>query len=312
MDRRSFQFRIPVQRTGCIASRTLSGATAGRIAAVFDSSFYIETEAGLVCIGNTDLEPGPLNLATCAPPTTKWSASGLQRNATAKIDRQAIGIGNRHYFSLTGAAEWSPDPRDGSWNIDKLASGIRAFREIAANRIPTEGLGRYLNPDFRPDHDQRVCRAAARPLSELRRWLLSAFREPDTINLEGLKQVHPLIGLGPGLTPSGDDLIGGMMIALHGLGEPGICRAFWLPTRHYAEQASNAISCAHLAAAAEGKGSAAIHRAFSAIADGDCDEMHSGLSGVARVGHTSGWDAIAGMILALDCWVEFRRTQSPS
>ncbi|MDH3703652.1 MAG: DUF2877 domain-containing protein [Alphaproteobacteria bacterium] len=302
----TFESHFPVRLAGCIASRVLRGATTGRVAALFDSSFYVETAAGLICIGNAALEPGPLTLVTDAPAATKWAASGLSRDAMVRIDRQAIVAGNRHRYALTDTIEWSPAPISGALNPDRIESGIRMFRRIAAGRIPAEGLGQFLRSDFRPRCDDFVCRAAAGPVTALRHWLNSACREPDNRAMQGLRRVHPLIGLGPGLTPSGDDLIGGVMVALHSLREAAICRRLWSSVRDDAAQASNAISLSHLSAAAEGKGGAALHRTLAAIVRADAESMRDGVSGIGRMGHTSGWDAAAGAIMAFDCWLAGR------
>lgn len=293
--------------TGCIASRVLRGATTGRIAALFDSSFYVETEAGLICIGNAALEPGPLNLVTNAPATTTWAANGLSRDAMVRIDHQTITVGNRHRYALTDAIEWSPAPIAGALDPDRIDSGIRMFRRIAANRVPANGLGQFLSPDFHPRCDDFVCRAAADPVAALRIWLKSACRTPDNLDIQGLRRIHPLVGLGPGLTPSGDDLIGGVMIALHNLRATAICRSLWSSVQDCTAQASNAISLSHLSAAAEGKGGAALHRTLAAVVHADAESLRNGVSGIDRMGHTSGWDAAAGAIIAFDCWLAARR-----
>jgi hypothetical protein len=140
--------------------------------------------------------------------------------------------------------------------------------------------------------------------------LVRAFRKPDQTTAAGLHWVRPLIGLGPGLTPSGDDFTGGMMIALHGLGETGTCRHLWRPIRRCAEEAGNPISCAHLRAASEGGGSAGIHRALSTILAGRPETIRNSLPGIDRIGHVSGWDTMAGVIVVLDAWLAARTARS--
>jgi hypothetical protein len=104
-----------------------------------------------------------------------------------------------------------------------------------------------------------------------------------------------LIGLGPGLTPSGDDLIGGAMCMLHatGRGEIAARLAAWvLPL---AKSNTNRISAAHLECAAEGECGEAVNDAIVAlVAGGEVD-----LGRIDAIGHTSGWDALAGAALAL-------------
>ena len=62
---------------------------------------------------------------------------------------------------------------------------------------------------------------------------------------------------------------------------------------------TTALSAAHLAAAAEGFGSAALHELLRAIVAGDAAAMPERLSAVAAIGHSSGWDALAGAAAVL-------------
>ena len=303
-------FDFPIRLAGCVASEVLARATEGRVAAVFDASFYVDTNAGLICIGSAALEPGPLTLVTDAPATTKWPASGVARDATVHIGARAVTIGNRYRYALRDVAAWRPDRISGAPDPARIETGLRTFRRIAANRVPTDGLGRFLLPDFRPARTDIVCRAAAGPIVALRHWLKSACSDSDEASIEDLGRILPLIGLGPGLTPSGDDVLGGVMIALHALQEPAMCRQLWSATREAATKSGNAISLAHLSAAASGQGGAAVHRALAAIMSVDVETMRDAVSGIDRTGHTSGWDAMTGAVIALDGWRAARHPRS--
>ncbi len=116
-----------------------------------------------------------------------------------------------------------------------------------------------------------------------------------------------LTGLGAGLTPSGDDFLGGMMIALHSLGHTEICRSLWEGVRPCAERTTNIISLALLRAAAEGLGSASVHKSLSGILRGDIEAVHDSMPGLVRIGHSSGWDTLTGVVTVLDCWLQLRR-----
>jgi hypothetical protein len=105
-----------------------------------------------------------------------------------------------------------------------------------------------------------------------------------------------LIGLGPGLTPAGDDFVGGAMIALRAFGETAgraalaeRVAAWALPL---AQARTSRISRAHLECAAAGEGHEALHD----FLDGFGEEA---LARLARLGHSSGLDAAAGALLAL-------------
>jgi len=101
-----------------------------------------------------------------------------------------------------------------------------------------------------------------------------------------------LIGLGPGLTPAGDDFVGGAMIALRIAGNAALADRIAAWALPLAKTKTNRISRAHLECAATGEGHEALHDLLESF-----DEKH--LDRLARVGHTSGLDAAAGALLAL-------------
>ncbi|MEK9723920.1 MAG: hypothetical protein VW405_10635, partial [Rhodospirillaceae bacterium] len=51
-------FRFAVGEIGADARRALEGVRTGRILAAFERSFYVETGAGLVCLGAANLYRG--------------------------------------------------------------------------------------------------------------------------------------------------------------------------------------------------------------------------------------------------------------
>ena len=59
------------------------------------------------------------------------------------------------------------------------------------------------------------------------------------------------------------------------------------------------LSVAHLSAAAAGRGSAALHAALNALVTGRADDLPAELERIEEIGHTSGWDALAGAVTAL-------------
>jgi hypothetical protein len=105
-----------------------------------------------------------------------------------------------------------------------------------------------------------------------------------------------LVGLGPGLTPSGDDLVGGVLIALRSLGQHDAADRLAVWILRLADR-TNTISQAHLTAATAGEGSAALHAALSALATGDDQALARAVDALAAIGHVSGWDALAGVAL---------------
>lgn len=223
---------------------------AGEVCAVFRRSFYLRHGERYACIGDSSLGNGPLN--------------ALVADFTLPAIGQPVSI------SVEGAQTWrAPSPVEGQPRIE-------ALRAAARSRIPAEGLGSLVIGAH------NALSGHAQPaLDALERWLVG--------NSLG-EEAEQLIGLGPGLTPSGDDYLGGMLVALRqsgrGVQADGLWR--WLQPRLKAR--TSAISAAHLAAAAAGEAHEALHR----VLNGELD-----LDRLDAVGHCSGWDALAGAVAVL-------------
>jgi len=111
-----------------------------------------------------------------------------------------------------------------------------------------------------------------------------------------------LVGKGSGLTPAGDDLIGGALIALRAVGSKATATRLGTCALRLARTRTNRISRAHLACAAAGEGHEALHHALYAILSGQ-KNLETELVALGRIGHTSGMDALNGALLVLNVTV---------
>jgi hypothetical protein len=139
-------------------------------------------------------------------------------------------------------------------------------------RVPAEGLGCLLTGEH-----NALAEHALPAIEALEQWLRHGLSVPDS--------AAALIGLGPGLTPSGDDYLGGMLIALRKLSRDAQANALWRWLEPRLAQGTSAISGAHLAAAAAGEGHEILHQVL-------LDPRR--VQELDRIGHCSGWDAFAG------------------
>ncbi len=111
-----------------------------------------------------------------------------------------------------------------------------------------------------------------------------------------------VLGLGPGLTPSGDDLLGGVFFVLAHAPLPDWQAA--LPAvaarlRAACAGATNAISAALLADLMAGQGYRLLHEFVAALDRGAQSEIVSTALALHRLGASSGADLMAGVLLAL-------------
>ena len=116
-----------------------------------------------------------------------------------------------------------------------------------------------------------------------------------------------LIGRGPGLTPSGDDLIVGLLAGLWSTtGVHSARRAFlrtWCAAVQVAAAATGEISRAYLGHAAGGHFAELLIRLVHQIGEGaERRAIEASIAAALRVGHTSGGDGAFGLLLGLAAW----------
>ena len=181
-------------------------------------------------------------------------------------------VGERATLSV--GSRWAPSPLPPNPLID-----IGALQYAARDRVPREGLGCLIIGAH-----NSLSGHAEPALDALERWLIGNALDDEA---------QMLVGLGPGFTPSGDDYLGGLLIALQALERRPQAQALWRWLEPRLARTS-AISAAHLAAAAAGEGHEALHACLHALASRTADWART-LDQVASVGHVSGWDALAGI-----------------
>lgn len=252
--RRSFAAEV----AGRFARDALDGGE-GRVCAVFRRSFYLRVAdrgaAGrFVCVGDASLGRGPLNALVS--------------------DFRAPALGEAIRVAMHGCRLWQP-PATG----DVAGADLAALRQAAGGRVPKEGLGGLII-----GRHNGVSIHAQPALEALDAWLAGNELGP---------QAEALIGLGPGLTPSGDDYLGGMLVALRACGRAAQGAALWRWLEPRLAARTSAISAAHLAAAAEGEAHEALHLCIAELFTKN-GAWNAVLPQLDAVGHCSGWDALAG------------------
>jgi hypothetical protein len=107
-----------------------------------------------------------------------------------------------------------------------------------------------------------------------------------------------LLGLGHGLTPSGDDVLSGAVVLLHAVGNQANAAALSAAIRKRMRARTSPLSCAFLDAACDGEPNAAVHQAIEALLTGAAPAAV--IAPLATLGHASGFDILAGILIAAE------------
>jgi hypothetical protein len=173
-----------------------------------------------------------------------------------------------------------------------FASGFASFRAALQEMAPPRSLLFLLE-----DRSKRVF------VSDFERALTERFFDGCELlrqsrYLEGIREIK---GLGWGLTPAGDDFIGGLLIALNLrwslFGED---TSSLIEDVHRSACSDNLFSMAFLRCAKEGRIFETLQRALTAVCRADEVEISENTRRLVSFGETSGGDLAAGLIFGLE------------
>ena len=223
------------------------------------------------------------HLVTCG-----LSELGALPNGVTVVDmkdlRGVAAPGDEVIVNVRSARPWSP-------LILPLADrpsteAVARSAQIAAARAPAGGFGPLLCSLDEDPQDGDLFRSAARPILSA---LLAATRGGD--RLAAVTAAGSLVGLGAGMTPSGDDALVGFTAALT-VARAALAR----PIARAAAEAgarTTLVARTYLEYAARGEYAERVHDLIAAVAAGDSTRIVRGMSW----GATSGADLVLGILL---------------
>ena len=278
-----------------------------RVIACHPRSAYIRSDRGaLVCVGDPSIGRGPLNVPCGGGDLGIWPDLAAVGETAVSSGEGRLLVGGRVSVDFGKAGVWEPSafqPASRGILIDRLA----ALKALVSKHAPDGGYGPLMPRLIGMPEEGGPCRDSTlgAPLAEallqgareFRDWLRGS-PEGDSRSEPG-DGVRELIGLGIGLTPSGDDFLGGALLTLRALRRDAVADRLsdWLlpllPTR------TGAISAAHLTCAAAGSGGEAAHAALAALVATDGGGAEAAVETVDGYGHSSGWDILAGISIVL-------------
>ena len=287
-------------------------AGGGRVLSVFERCLYLIAESGAIaCLGALELGDGPLQISLGGPDPNPWSPAGLKVNDTWRIAGATLSLSDCQRFDLSTARPWCPLPPS-FIDTEALGDSLSRLSRLTPNKLPDIGLG-YLVPILAAiagGGEARLCalsrlhgRQRSEPVARTAEPLIGGLFQTSGVDESRLPEVAlGLLGLGPGLTPSGDDFVGGLLIALRHLGSEALAERIGRQILPECTGLTNLISAAYLRWAARGIGGSALHGTLEALCRVERGAQDANLSALSAVGHSSGWDALAGAVLGCAIW----------
>ncbi|MBX3331785.1 MAG: DUF2877 domain-containing protein [Nitrospira sp.] len=220
----------------------------------------------------------------------------------------------------TDGSDFSVDLRTARlWHIDLQALYVDLGRPIHAQSwaVAWSELKTYHRQDGLPgtmempghSEERSIASATSKILmQQVAHTLPALLRATNNLRLQdAVIAMRPLIGLGPGLTPSGDDFLVGYLTGLW-------CRVGNVPSRKrfltglgselsQAARTTNQISCAYLRGAASGHVSEPIATLAQQLTQSnDMGSVRAATLAALQIGHTSGSDGVLGLLWGCLVW----------
>ena len=249
-------------RAGLGALAALDDGGDGTVKAWFPRACYVELPGGLLTLVAPDVLPGPTYIELDGPPPLADLGSRVQ----ATDGRLAIG---GRPINMAAAEAWRgslPTPAKMRTLAHRIAHATRGEAQRSAL------------------HSEPYRTRAVRARERLREGSLH-------------EAAQDLVGMGPGLTPSGDDALAGILLALRAAGGPAIEPR----TLRLAEAGdTGVISRAFLRWAARGQALAPAHDLLVSAAAGDAERASRAARDMGAVGETSGADFLLGLTWGIE------------
>jgi hypothetical protein len=265
------------------------------VVATLSDSMYLDAGGELIWLGGGDAPMHGRTVIAGGP------LSRLHRSARPASPVVSIAVDS--------ATVWRPRPLPAGVDRSVLGRRARALAAAVTAGLEPPGFGALLaggRPDFPLDRvtDAALAFAAACAAGD---------------GAAAAEAADPLVGCGPGLTPAGDDYVGGALFARAIFPAPragapdrlpaaGAWRAPLERVLALAASRTHPISAVLLRDMVAGHGHAPLHDLAAALAastppDADSGRAHDAALHAARrlsrIGHSSGWDALAGFLAAL-------------
>jgi Protein of unknown function (DUF2877) len=307
---------IAVKRAGVLAHAVCRRGAAAHVAAIFQRSFYLRAGEMLLCVGEPAIGNGPLTLIV--GDDVRLSGLDLRPGEAALISEREIVIGERVQLCLDACEVW----RSPAWPNAAPPAVLIETCEALASRVGAASAG--LAPvAFGAPAPTPFARIASERIAQFRSWLVeqtvgwakprsSRRARADQRMVGTLRFAHPtgesgrsksapaavrdLVGLGPGLTPSGDDFLTGALAVLDAIGEADVRATLARVIMQALPGRTSPLSACLLRAACAGHVGERLHDAVSALLVGD---VEAAIEAAENIGDSSGRDMLAGAAMVI-------------
>jgi hypothetical protein len=289
----------PAPQTTTLRAETLPSPLAGLagaagrgiVLAAFDRSLYLDLDGQVVALASSELSRGPIVITLRHP----GAIPAVNTGAPVRLHGGRLHVGPVE-VDLRDATVWDPTLLPPAGATARSAARSVVIDELLA-AAPDESIADLLGTrrDGGAPHSLLLA-SLSKGLGAIDAWLSGRLDAASASAIVG----REVAGRGPGLTPSGDDLLVGIMLGVGVLpGAAGVCSV--QDVRDVLASAAmprtTRISGAYLDAARHGWASEPWHALVRALV-GQPEHVRGAARRLLGIGETSGADTLTGF-----CWV---------
>lgn len=270
-----------------------------RVHSVFDRVINIECTTGdLFTLAAREFDNAP---HTVIVEIAGFGATGIGVDDPVATIDGALRVGDGLVLHVGAASIWRSTLPTYATAPGRMSEQLRAARSYLVRQGVRSGMS------VEGAADGAFALEIATALEQRSALLLEALAQAR--HADACRHAVSMLGLGPGLTPSGDDFLVGLFATLNLAGSP--CQG-WLEggttVLRHARHATHAISLAALTAAAAGRVRESIEALIESLLHGTPATLVQPLRRVLAIGATSGADLVAGILAGLDLILRIEAT----
>lgn len=285
---------------GAFAHVGLAPGRSGKVLATFSKAIYLltdDSELFWITSNDSPLHRRALQISTRLPE--------VQAGSPFHVQDHHLTIASDFAYDLNSAALWNAPSIDQQHiDISHIPARIQSlFASLDLSQA--KGFGNFI-----PDILRLANYESVHPQTKTSDLML-AFARPHIMDMANaclenqpvqiLQTADALIGLGAGLTPSGDDFIGGLLFCIANLQDvyPELNLINPLLLEHYRSR-THQISFTLLKDLANGHAIAPLHHIINGLLGGaSLENIRLSVSQLTQVGHSTGWDLLTGLLTGL-------------
>ncbi len=288
---------------GETARRLLTPGACGQVLAGFSRAAYLVMEqAGLFWLASENA-PMHLRAVRIAGPFPK-----LVAGENFVMEGECIKITPDLQVDLGDASTWafSPIPAKTALEIDQIPIRVKSIFPRSFDLSQASGFGRLIPKilwlaEGQMDDEAEIDPTLAVAWPSIHEIIKACLLD----DMPGLfREAKALVGLGEGLTPSGDDFLGGLLFCLNTIQRlyPGFMnlnsseQALFIES---AKQRTNLISFALLKDSANGQAVEPLHELIQSVFSEKPPESSRAAFRLTQIGYSTGWDLLTGALTGL-------------